>query len=200
MDEELKRKLTTALWIAGSLFERGHVTGSTANLSFRHNDIVYITGSGSCFGALTETSFAAVAPDAASAGTVRPSKELPLHEILYAKNSSIQAVIHTHSFHSTLWSCLRHENTVDIVPNYTPYLKMKVGTIGLVPYAKPGSRELFELFAARAGLSEGFLLQNHGLIVGGANLMEAFYAAEELEESAKIAWHLRSEAVKTIGS
>lgn len=61
----------------------------------------------------------------------------------------IEAVIHTHSFYSTLWSCLKHENEKDIMPEYTPYLKMKIGTIGLIPYAKPGSTELFTYFAER---------------------------------------------------
>lgn len=46
-----------------------------------------------------------------------------------------------HSTYATLWSCLPHENPQDCVPDYTPYLKMKLGTVGIVPYAKPGSQE-----------------------------------------------------------
>jgi ribulose-5-phosphate 4-epimerase/fuculose-1-phosphate aldolase len=198
MDGELQQKLATAVWIARSLFERGKTAGSTANLSFRHNDAIYITGSGTCFGTLTGEQFAAVAADGTVPGKMAPSKELPLHKILYDKDGGIGAVIHTHSFYSTLWSCLVHGDPADIVPDYTPYLKMKVGTIGLIPYAKPGSQELFAAFAARVNRSEGYILQNHGLIVGGAGLMEAFFAAEELEESAKIAWHLRNEKARTI--
>lgn len=198
MDGELQQKLATAVWMARSLFERGRTAGSTANLSFRHNDAIYITGSGTCFGTLTVEQFAAVAADGTVPGEVVPSKELPLHKILYDKDDGIGAVIHTHSFYSTLWSCLAHDDPADIVPDYTPYLKMKVGTIGLIPYAKPGSRELFAAFAARVSRSEGYILQNHGLIVGGAGLMDAFFAAEELEESAKIAWHLRNEKANTI--
>ena len=198
MDDELQQKLATAGWIARSLFERGKTAGSTANLSFRHNDIIYITGSGTCFGTLTAEQFAAVAADGTVQGKMAPSKELPLHEILFARDGGIGAVIHTHSFYATLWSCLAHANPADIVPDYTPYLKMKVGTVGLIPYAKPGSRELFAAFADRAHLSDGYILQNHGLIVGGASLMDAFFAAEELEESAKIAWHLRNEKAHTI--
>lgn len=198
MDEALEQKLSAAVWIARSLFARGKTAGSTANLSFRHNGMIYITGSGTCFGTLQEESFASVSADGAVLGKIRPSKELRLHEILFAKNPAIEAVIHIHSFYATLWSCLQHKNPADVVPGYTPYLKMKVGTIGLIPYAKPGSQELFDLFAAGVPLSDGYLLQNHGLIVGGASLMDAFFAAEELEESAKTAWYLRQENACTI--
>ena len=38
--------LKTAVWIAHSLFERGKATGSSANMSFKEKDRIYITGSG----------------------------------------------------------------------------------------------------------------------------------------------------------
>ena len=38
--------LKTAVWIAHSLFERGKASGSSANMSFKEKDHIYITGSG----------------------------------------------------------------------------------------------------------------------------------------------------------
>ena len=46
-DLELKEKLEAAVWVAHSLFERGKTTGSSANMSIRHKDLVYISASGS---------------------------------------------------------------------------------------------------------------------------------------------------------
>ena len=69
---------------------------------------------------------------------------------------------------------------------------MKLGTVGLVPYEKPGSSELLAAFEERVNLSDGWLLANHGPVVPGKSMMEAFYAFEELEESAHIAWELRN--------
>ncbi len=66
-------------------------------------------------------------------------------------------------------------------------------SVGLVPYAKPGSAELFEAFKKCVGNSDGFLLAHHGPIVGGSSMMEAFYNLEELEESARIAWELQKD-------
>ena len=191
MDKQLSDKLADAIWVAKTLFDRQKVSGSSANLSFLHEGCIYITASGTCFGRLTEESFACVKPDGSYEGQA-PSKELPLHKIYYGKSSGIQAVLHTHSFYSTLWSCLPHENEADVMPSYTPYLKMKLGTVGMIPYAKPGSQELFRLFDERKAESDGFLLANHGPIVGGKDLLSVFYIMEELEESSRIAWELRS--------
>ena len=121
-----------------------------------------------------------------------------MHKLLYQKDSRIKAVLHTHSFYTTLWSCLEHEHPEDVIPPYTPYLKMKVGTIGVVPYARPGSRELFALFSENLNGSDGFILKNHGPLIGGCDLLTAFYGLEELEESAKIAWFLREYTIGKI--
>ena len=55
---------------------------------------------------------------------------------------------------------------------------MKVGTIGLVPYAKPGSNELFGYFEKAAPFSDAFILAHHGPVVGGTSLMETFFGLE----------------------
>ena len=195
----LDSKLKDAIWIAKTLFDRNKATGSSANLSFLHEGCIYITGSGTCFGTLTEDDFSVTNMAGEHISGIKPSKELPLHKTLYGKNSSIQAVIHTHSFYSTLWSCLKHNNEKDIIPTYTPYLKMKVGTIGLIPYGKPGSQKLFDLFTDRVNDSDGYILQNHGPVIGDKDLMTAFHCLEELEESARIAWELRNEEAILIG-
>lgn len=194
----LEQKFEDAIWIGKTLFDRNKATGSSANLSFLHEGKIYITGSGTCFGNLTRDDFSVTNMEGEHLEGIKPSKELPLHKILYDKSSSIQAVIHTHSFYSTLWSCLKHDNEKDIIPEYTPYLRMKIGSIGLIPYGKPGSKKLFTSFAERVHDSDGYILQNHGPVVGGNDLMSAFFNLEELEESARIAWELRNERANLI--
>lgn len=89
-----------------------------------------------------------------------------------------------------LWSFIPCEKEHDCIPAHTPYLKMKLGTVGLIPYEKPGSEALFSAFRERIGLSDGYLLKNHGPVVPGKTVMDAFFCLEELEESARIAWEL----------
>ena len=190
---ELEKKIQDTIWAAKSLFERGKTAGSSANISFRHEDRVYISGSGTCFGRLRPEDFSVTDMEGNLIWGLRPSKELPLHLALYRKSEDIGGVVHTHIFYTTLWSCLHHENPDDIIPHITPYLEMKVGKIALVPYAPPGSKELFAHMDERIGSGDGFVLKNHGPIIGGKTIMDAFYGIEELEESAKMAWYLRKE-------
>lgn len=187
MSEELKRKLKDAVWIAHSLFERGKTSGSSANLSFLHEGKIYISASGTCFGTLTADDFAVVSMSGERLNSLKPSKELTLHRYYYEHNDSVQAVIHTHGPYAVLWSCRKFSSNTDIVPPYTPYLGMKVGKIGLIPYGKPGSDELFASFRDNLDTGDAYILKNHGGIVGGKSLMDAFFGIEELEESAKVA-------------
>lgn len=189
-----EQKLYDAVWIAHSLFDRGKTSGSSANLSFLHDGNIYITASGTCFGTLSQDDFAAISMEGERLNSIRPSKELMLHKYYYRHAPDIQAVIHTHGPYAVLWSCRKFDRNTDIIPSYTPYLGMKVGKIGLIPFAKPGSEELFEAFKNNLNTGDAYLLKNHGGIVGGKSLMDAFFGIEELEESAKIACMIEENA------
>ena len=181
-----------------------------------HEGKIYITASGTCFGFLTPKDFVIVpyqeksdndagktceecASDQHKASP-KPSKELPLHLMVYDKliaaGQMEGAVIHTHSTYSVLWSCVPGLDSGDCVPDHTPYLRMKMGSCGLISYYKPGSQELFEAFRKESGDHTGWLLSHHGLVTGGKNLMDAFGKSEELEESCKIAWALRGAGIE----
>jgi ribulose-5-phosphate 4-epimerase/fuculose-1-phosphate aldolase len=194
-DEKLEAAITTA----HLLFERQKVTGSTGNISFLHEGLMFVSAGGSSFGALSTDSFVPVDLSGAVRGDIKPSKEYPLHLALYKHDPQIEAVIHTHSFYSALWSCLPDIDEKDAVPSYTPYLSMKLGPIRRIPYAPPGSKQLFSLFAESLNSGRGYLLANHGPVVAGTDIHDAFYALEELEESAHLAWELRRENIPRLG-
>ena len=198
MEEILRKKFDDAIWAAASLFQRGKLAGSAGNISFLHDGKIYISGSGTCFARLTETDFSLVDLATGTISGIKPSKELPLHKIIYKHRTGAGAVIHTHSPYAALWSCIENRNERDCIPAYTPYLRMKVGTVGLVPYSPPGSQSLFDSFEQRVNESGAYLLCNHGPVVAGKTVMDAFYNLEELEESAKIAFLLKDMHIKEI--
>ena len=184
MNETMKE----VIWTANQLFNRGLVTGSTGNISFRDGDQVYISKSGGCFGRLDENGFARVALD----GTIlegKPSKEYPLHLVMYRASEENQVIIHTHSFYATLISCLKDkEKAFAGLYAYTPYLNMKTGgMLKAVSYHKPGSKELFEAFeSAQDNKTKLYFLNNHGVVLGAKNALDGFYTLEELEISSKL--------------
>lgn len=198
MNLELKKKLEDAIWVGRSLFERGKTSGSSANMSFLHDGKMYISQSGSCFGTLTEDQFAVTARDGSCLSANKPSKEWPLHLQIYQKKPGAGAVIHTHGTYSVLWSFVPMENENDCIPDHTPYLKMKLGTVCAVPYEKPGSQALFDAFGSRVMNGDGYLLKQHGAVVPGKDIMDAFFCIEELEESARIAWELKNSSFKSV--
>lgn len=190
LSENLKNKLQETIWVAKQLFTRGKTSGSSANISFRHDDKIYVSGTNTCFGNLTQESFSVLDLQGNHLEGIKPSKEFPLHLMLYNNDKKNQSVIHTHSRYSTLWSCLEFDNKEDVIPSYTPYLDMKLGPIKLVDYFNPGSQELFHAFKEEIDDRRGYLLKNHGPIVADQSILKAFYSLEELEESAAIAWEI----------
>ncbi|MGN1342981.1 MAG: class II aldolase/adducin family protein, partial [Traorella sp.] len=118
----------------------------------------------------------------------KPSKEYPMHLKLY-ENDQVNCVIHTHSFYSTLISCIKNiENHLDLLYKYTPYLYMQTkGNIQVVDYALPGSEELFQKMYQKVNLDTNvYLLKNHGVFVSGEEILKCFYLLEEFESSARI--------------
>ena len=186
----IKEKLEQAVWILRTLFQLGKTSGSTGNISFREEDKIYISQSGTCFGTMTSENFSIMDIEGNLLNGKKPSKEFPLHLSCYKRYPDVHAVIHTHGRFGVLWSCIPDLDTLNCIPDNTPYLKMKLGKIHLVPYEQPGTPELFAAFENCMGEEKGYLLKQHGALVCGKNLMDAFYGIEELEESACIAWNL----------
>ena len=118
MNNEIKKNLAEAVRIANSLFARCKTSGTTANISFRCGDSVWISRSGSCFETLAPEDFVEVGLDGTILSDGKPSKELPLHLALYASDPTTRAVIHTHAPYSTLWSCIPHDDPRNVIPLY----------------------------------------------------------------------------------
>jgi ribulose-5-phosphate 4-epimerase/fuculose-1-phosphate aldolase len=62
----------------------------------------------------------------------------------------------------------------------------------VVPYYRPGDAAMEPAIHAAALGARAVLLANHGPVVSGATLTDAVYAAEELEEAAKVYLLVRS--------
>ncbi len=85
-----------------------------------------------------------------------------------------------------------------VLPAITPYFVMRVGSLPLVPYFRPGDRKLTEAIRDYAAGHRAVLLANHGPIVAGASLSAATAAIEELEETAKLHLLLRGSPVRSL--
>jgi ribulose-5-phosphate 4-epimerase/fuculose-1-phosphate aldolase len=170
-----------------SLFERGLTGGSSGNITVRTETGFLATPTNSCLGFLDPAALSELDADGSHAAGPKPTKEVPLHMAFYAARPSAGAVVHLHSTYATLLSCLADTDPSDAVPAVTPYVVMRVGRVPLLPYFAPGDPAIAPLIREKAATASAVLLGNHGPVVSGATLEAAVFAAEELEETAKLA-------------
>jgi SAM-dependent methyltransferase len=70
--------------------------------------------------------------------------------------------------------CLpRRREPADVLPPITAYYVMKIGTLPLIPYYRPGDKKLAEAVRAVAHKHHAVLLANDGPVVAGSSLSAA---------------------------
>jgi ribulose-5-phosphate 4-epimerase/fuculose-1-phosphate aldolase len=183
-----EQKLREALVERGrSLFDRGYAHGSSGNLSVRVDDGILVTPTGSSLGRLDPARIAKVDANGVHVTGDPPSKEAFLHLAMYAERPRANAIVHLHCTCAVAVSCLTHADPRNVLPPLTAYHVMRVGTLPLVPYFRPGDRALAEAVRRVAAKHRAVLLANHGPVVSGKSLDDAVDSAEELEQTAKLA-------------
>ena len=179
-----------------SLFERGYGCGSSGNISVRLEDGILVTPTNSSLGRLDPARISKLDREGRLISGDVPSKEAFLHLAMYQERSEEKAVVHLHSTHSVAVSCLAEIDPEDVLPPITAYYVMRVGKLPLLPYYRPGDMALAEAVRMAAREHKAMLLANHGPVVAGRDLEAAVYAAEELEETAKLFLLLRGERTR----
>ena len=172
--------------LAKSLFDRGLSVGSAGNISAAVEGGFLMTPTNSSLGHLDPDRLSHLDADWNHIGGDKPSKEVFLHRAFYETRPGTGAVVHLHSTYATALSCLETTDPEDCIPPLTPYVVMRVGTVKMVPYATPGDPKTGDLIRTLDGDCAAVLLGNHGPVVSGKDLLSAVYAAEELEETAKL--------------
>ena len=169
-----------------SLFNRGLTAGSSGNLSVRLDDGWLITPTNISLGQLDPARISRISRGGELLSGDPPSKESFLHLAMYEQRPQDNAIVHLHSTYSAAVSCMAGLPADNCLPPLTAYFVMKVNRLPLVPYYRPGDRELAAAVQALAATHHAILLANHGPIVSGTSLDAAVYAVEELEETAKL--------------
>jgi 3-dehydro-4-phosphotetronate decarboxylase len=181
-----------------SLFDRGLTAGSSGNISARLDDGWLLTPTNSSLGALDPARLSKLDWEGGLRSGDPPSKEAFLHRAMYLERPGAGAIVHLHSTHSAAVSCMSGLDPADCIPPLTPYYVMKIGRLPLVTYHRPGDPRLGDVIRGLARRHGAVLLANHGPVVSGATLEAAVYAAEELEETAKLFLLLRGHTPRVL--
>lgn len=154
----------------------GLVVGTSGNVSLRVENTVLVTPSGVAYDRLGEDDLVAVDLDGRqTAGRLTPTSELPMHLAVYRHTDAV-AVVHTHAVHATAVSTL-----VDEVPSIHYMAAVLGGPVRVAKYATYGSPELAEYALEALRERTGCLLRNHGTLVYGSGLDQAYDHTAQLE-------------------
>jgi L-fuculose-phosphate aldolase len=158
-------------------------TTSGGNLSIRdENGDVWITPSRVDKGSLRREDVVCLRADGRLEGLHPPSSEHPFHQSIYRQRPDIHAIVHAHPVALVAFSICRQVPDTALFPQAGHVC----GKVGYAPYALPGSEQLGRHIADV--FAQGFhcvLLENHGVVIGGADLADAFQRFETLEFTAK---------------
>lgn len=133
-------------------------------------------------GSLARRDIVRVLPDGGADGLHPPSSELPFHRAIYSMRPDLRAIVHAHPVALVAFSIIRRVPDTRLFPQ----ARHICGEPGFAPYALPGSAALGgSIAAAFAGGARCVIMENHGVVVGGANPTEAFQRFEALEFAAK---------------
>jgi L-fuculose-phosphate aldolase len=165
----------------------GHdmTTTSGGNISVRDEaGDVWITPARVDKGSLRRQDIVRLRPDGSPEGLHPPSSEHPFHLGIYAVRPDVHAIVHAHPGALVSFSiCGQVPNT-----RIFPEVRNVCGEVAFAPYALPGSRQLGENIAAQFAAPAKpncVVLENHGVVVGGADLAQAFARFETLEFTAQ---------------
>ncbi len=166
------------------IYQYSLTTTSGGNLSILDSDgDIWITPSGVDKGSLTRDDIVQIKPDGTRIGKHVPSVELPFHSLVYKTRPDVRAMLHAHPPALVSFSMLRKNPETAIIP--TPYIVC--GKVEQAAYEVPGSVKLGENIAKvfKKGINT-VIMENHGVVVCGDDIYQAFKRFETLEYCAKL--------------
>lgn len=176
--------------IMGRIYWHGLTTTSGGNLSvLDDNADLWITPSAVDKGNLQPADIMCLRADGSTSGPHTPSSEYPFHQMIYERRPDLRAIVHAHSPALVSFSIARKIPDTRLIPQ----AHHVCGEVGYAPYALPGSRQLGENIANT--FAQGFqvvLLENHGVVTAGPDLLTAFQRLETLDFCARTQIHARS--------
>ena len=172
-------------------FNRHLVSGTGGNLSLRvpGTDTVLVTPSGISLGDVEPEMNILVSLDGdiiECPDNLRGSKETGFHLEAYRNRSNVTAVAHVHPPYATAYSCLG----IDL-PLATISARVGLKRVPCVECFMPGSSELCK--AVSQGIidnpeSNTLLMREHGILTMATSISTAYYLADLVEDTAKIAF------------
>lgn len=183
MYEEIKDQMCD---VCHKMWQFGWVAANDGNVSVKLEDGTFLaTPTGISKSFITPEKIVHIDKDAniiEANGDYRPSSEIKMHLRCYKEREDVGAVLHAHPPVATGYAVanvpLDEYSMIETV--------IAIGSIPVTPYGTPSTYEVPDAIAPYLGEHDVVLLQNHGALSVGADLLTAYYRMETLELFAKI--------------
>lgn len=179
---ELRRQMID---VCRRLYERQLIVAFDGNVSCRLVGNRFLTTpSGLCKGNLKPEQLVVVdGQGKKQAGSLRPSSEFAMHAAIYEVRPDVGAVVHAHPPTATAFTVAGKSLAAPILTEVV----LMLGVIHTAPYATPGTPEVGAGVRQILKTFDSCLLDHHGAVTVGKDLMEAYHRMETVEQTAKIA-------------
>ena len=184
-DEEAR--LRRSICEIGKLcYSKNFIVGADGNISARMKDgTILITPAGAMKGFLSPEHIAHVDTNGQPVDDgPRASSETGIHLVSYQERPEMSAVLHCHPPHAVAMTVAGIDMQLPVIPE----IIVTIGGIPTTPFATPGTAELPESIRKVIGCSDTLVMQNHGSVTIGTNLLDAFKKLDMLEHTARILW------------
>ncbi len=183
----LPKIISQLVKVARLSYKRGLICGTEGNFSIKVNaNLILTTPKGICKGFLKPSDLVLVdlqgnRVKGLNKNNYRPSSEMDMHLCVYETRADANAVLHAHP--TTLVAFTVSGLTLDykILPEIITTFK----TIPVAQYATPGTSEVRQSIQEIIKTNDLVVLDHHGIIMLGDNILDLFYKLEMLEHYAK---------------
>lgn len=172
--------------IGHRLWQLGFVAANDGNISVRLEDSLYLTTPTGVSKSLLRPEMILLVNENGEVldgnEKYKPSSELPMHMRCYRERPDIRAVVHAHPPTATGFA-IAH------VPldSYTmPEAIIFLGSVPIAKYGTPSTNEIPDAVSEYLPNHDAILLENHGALTVGVDLMTAYYKMETMEHFAKV--------------
>ena len=167
--------------IGRRVWQKGMVAANDGNFSVKLNDNEFLcTPTGVSKGFMTPEYICKVDAQGnvleANEG-FRPSSEIKMHMRIYEKRPDVNAVVHAHPIYATAFAIAGQPLNQPIMPEAVIFL----GEVPLAKYGTPSTNEVPDSIEEYLPYVNQVLLENHGALTWGSDLLSAYHKMESVE-------------------
>jgi len=184
MDESALRPLKRQIAeIARLCWDRGYIGAIDGNISVKLDDgSLLITPSGTIKFLIEPDMIVRTDAKGQPVGGGRASSEIKMHVACYEERPDVRAVVHAHPPTAVAFSLAG----IDMMKALIPELIVTLGAIPTAPYGTPGTEELPNSVREYIRCSDAIIMERHGALCIGKDLLDAYKKLEQIEHNAKI--------------